>query len=150
MEQSDQTKVLVTVERIEGKIDRMNDRMDRLSERMKEQEKRIDAVLDIVTGSESGAERGLIVRVMTLEQKMLEQQRDIQETKAMNARLDSLGDQVMEVLRMQKEHPPLLYLLRFQPRKTIMWIVFIFVLLSIWYVSGIRQPILEFFGLPVF
>ena len=47
-------------------------------------------------------------------------------------------------------HPTLLYLLRFRTRETVAALVLLFVVLSLWYVSGFRQPILRWLGLPVF
>ena len=47
-------------------------------------------------------------------------------------------------------HPTLLYLLRFRTKETVAALVFLFVLLSLWYVSGFRQPILRWLGLPLF
>ena len=49
-----------------------------------------------------------------------------------------------------RTHPTLLYLLRFRTRETVAVLVLVFLLLSVWYVSGIRQPILKWLGLPVF
>ena len=48
------------------------------------------------------------------------------------------------------QHPSLLYLLRFRTKETVATILFIILVLSMWYVSGIRQPLLKWFGLPVF
>ncbi len=137
------TEVLVTLERIEGKMDRMNDHI-------KLTENRVEALLDVVTGSKSGAKHGLVVRVIDLEERIVRQERAILKNQEINGRIDSLEDKLDDVLRMQADHPPLLYLLRFQTRKTVLWIVLIFVILSLWYVSGFRQPILELLGLPVF
>jgi len=47
-------------------------------------------------------------------------------------------------------HPSIIYLLRFKTKETVATIVFLIVVLSLWYVSGMRQPILKFLGLPVF
>jgi hypothetical protein len=47
-------------------------------------------------------------------------------------------------------HPSLLFLLRFRTKETAVAVVLVFLLLSIWYVSGFRQPILNFLGLPIF
>lgn len=49
-----------------------------------------------------------------------------------------------------KENPPLLWLLRFRTKETVATIVLIFVLLSLWYVSGFRQSLLQWLGLPLF
>ena len=47
-------------------------------------------------------------------------------------------------------HPSLVYLLRFRTKETVATVLAIVIILSAWYVSGIRQPILEWLGLPVF
>jgi hypothetical protein len=47
-------------------------------------------------------------------------------------------------------HPPILWLLRFRTKETIATILFIVIVPSAWYVSGIRQPILRWLGLPEF
>ena len=47
-------------------------------------------------------------------------------------------------------HPSLVYLLRYQTKKTLTLFVFIILILSLWYVSGFRQPILRWLGWPVF
>lgn len=143
MNDQDEIKVLLTLERMESKIDRMGDRV-RITE------KRVESLHDVVTGSESGAETGLIIRVHDLEQRLLQQEQAFERITSIDGRIDSMEDKLDQVLRMQEEHPPLLYLLRFKTRKTIFWIVFAFLLLSVWYISSFRQPILEFFGLPIF
>lgn len=48
------------------------------------------------------------------------------------------------------DHSPLIYLLRFRTKETIAALLFLIFLLSAWYVSGIRQPILKWLGLPIF
>jgi len=47
-------------------------------------------------------------------------------------------------------HPSIIYLLRYRTKETIATILFLILTLSLWYVSGMRQPILKFLGLPVF
>jgi hypothetical protein len=47
-------------------------------------------------------------------------------------------------------HPSLVYLLRFRTRETVAALILLFMLLSLWYVSGFRRPILEWLGLPAF
>lgn len=141
---SNDTEILVILERMEGKLDRMRDRVVTTEERSK-------ALLNVVTGSESGAEFGLVMRVRDLENRLdkggAAALSDIADIKV---RLDEMEIKLDEALRMQTDHPPLLYLLRFHTRRTIFWIIVVFVLLSLWYVSGFRGPILEFLGLPVF
>lgn len=143
MEESETTKFLVMLERIEGKIDRMSDRI-------KLTEERVEALLDVVTGNKMGAKHGLVVRVMSLEDRVDRQDIAITEAQKIDGRIEAIEDKLDDVLRMQMEHPPLLYLLRYQTKKTVFWIVVAFVILSLWYVSGFRQPILDFLGLPIF
>jgi hypothetical protein len=47
-----------------------------------------------------------------------------------------------------EENPSLLWLLRFETKKTVVAIILIFSALSILYVSGIRAPLFELLGLP--
>lgn len=61
-----------------------------------------------------------------------------------------LAENVRRIDDFQKTHPSLLYLARFRTRETAIAIILLFALLSIWWVSGFRQPILEFLGLPIF
>ena len=49
-----------------------------------------------------------------------------------------------------ERHPPILYLLRYRTKETLIVLVLIFVVLSAWYVSALRMPILRWLGLPVF
>lgn len=133
----------VIVERIEGKIDRMNDRV-------KLTESKVEALLDVVTGQKSGAHKGLVVKVHDLEQRVDRIESALNNFKMIEKQVGSVERKLDDVLEMQREHPSLLYLLRFQTRRTLFWIVVLFLLLSIWWVSGWRQPILEFFGLPIF
>lgn len=133
----------IIVERIDGKLDRIRD-----SQKVSDQ--RVEALLDVVTGSKTGAKTGLIVRVHDLEQKQGMTDKRINDILAMNIKMDRMEDLLKEAIRMQKAHPSLLYSLRFDTKKTVMWILFAFVLLSIWFVSDFRQPVLQFFGFPIF
>lgn len=136
-------QILVVVERIEGKIDRLDDRVKLNSEN-------IETLLDVVTGHKSGGRTGLVVRVHDLENQQDRLEGTLSEIRKVNVRLDTLEDQLSEVLKMQTDHPPLLYLLRFKTRKTIVWLVIIFALLSIIWASDIREAVLSLFGLPGF
>ena len=130
-------------ERIDGKIDRIRD--SQKSEAIK-----VNALLDVVTGSESGAKTGLIVRVHDLEQKQAMTDKRIDDILAMGDKIENMETMLTAAIKMQQDHPSLLYSLRFETRKTIMWLFFALLIVSIWFVSGLRQPILEFFGLPIF
>jgi len=59
------------------------------------------------------------------------------------ARLDNLE-------RYIHDNPSLVWLLRFRTRQTLAVIVLVFVLLSLMYVSDLRQPLLAALKLPVF
>lgn len=133
----------VTLTRLEGKLDRMSDKIDLT-------ESRVEALLDVVTGSRSGAAHGLIVRVRDLEQQMIRIEVTLNEINGINDRMDVIESKLDSVLEMQVNHPSLIYMLRFQTRRTVMWLIIAFILLSLWWVSGWRQPILEFFGIPAF
>ena len=133
---------LVT-ERIDGKIDRIRD-----SQKISDQ--RVEALLDVVTGSSSGAKTGLIVRVHDLEQKQAMTDKRIDDILAMGDRIENMETMLSDVIKMQTDHPSLLYSIRYETRKTIIWLFFALMIVSIWFVSGLRQPVLEFFGLPIF
>lgn len=47
-----------------------------------------------------------------------------------------------------KRYPSLLWLLRYKTKQTVSVLVAVFLLLSALYVSGVREPILDFLGLP--
>lgn len=64
--------------------------------------------------------------------------------------VDRLADIVEKHDRYNEQHPSIVYLMRFRTRETIVVIVFIFAILSLWWVSTIRQAILQFLGLPSF
>ena len=49
-----------------------------------------------------------------------------------------------------RTHPSLVYLLRYRTRETLALFFVIILILSLWYVSGFRQPILKWLGWPVF
>jgi hypothetical protein len=130
-------------ERIDGKIDRIRDGQ-------KTEAIKVNALLNVVTGSESGAKTGLIVRVHDLEQNQVRTDKRIDDILSMGGKIDNMESMLTDSINMQKKHPSLLYLLRFETKKTIAWIFFAIMIVSIWFVSGIRQPVLEFFGLPIF
>ena len=67
-------------------------------------------------------------------QRLLEQQ-------ARN--VDKLAGATERTEEYLERHPTLLYLLRFRTKETVAVILLIFVLLSAWYVSGFRMPILR-------
>ena len=69
---------------------------------------------------------------------------------SMDKRFDELSAKIGEAVDHQKTHPSLIYLLRFRTKETLAVLVFAFVIFSSWFVGGVRQPILEFLGLPVF
>lgn len=64
--------------------------------------------------------------------------------------IDKRLETVEEHTRVQTEYPSIPYLLRYHPRQTITVMMTIFILLSLWWVSGFRQPILNWLNLPIF
>ena len=63
------------------------------------------------------------------------------------ARLESIISRHEEYLQ---KHPSLVYLLRYRTKESAVVILSSIMILSLWYVSGIRQPILKWLGWPVF
>jgi hypothetical protein len=137
-------KLLVGQERIEGKIDRMSDRVTRNSQQL-------EALLDVVTGSKSGAHKGLVVRTHDLEkaQEIIGKRVANLEAgeAARDARLDAIDEKLDKVLQFQEDHPPFLYLLRFRTRGTIGWIVLILAILVVLWTTGALQELFSLFGL---
>lgn len=70
--------------------------------------------------------------------------------KNIEGRFKSIEDRVDDLEDYKKEHPSLLWLARYRTKQTAIWILIIFIILSIWWVSGFRQPILQYFGIPPF
>ncbi len=66
------------------------------------------------------------------------------EVKKINGRLKK----VEAVTKTAEDYPSLLWLLRFKTKKTVATIVVVFVVLSILYVSGLRESIFAWLGLP--
>lgn len=65
-------------------------------------------------------------------------------------RMDLLEQRVRSLESYAKTHPSLLWLLRYDTRRTVAFIVLVFMALSLWFISGFRQPILDWLGLPIF
>lgn len=73
--------------------------------------------------------------------------------KIMDAKTSAMNDVPARLSKIEhyiSDNPSLVWLMRYKTRQTITIIVLAFVLLSIFYVSGFRQPMLKFLGLPVF
>jgi hypothetical protein len=66
------------------------------------------------------------------------------EVKKINGRLKK----VEEAAKNSERYPSILYLLRHKTKTTVAVIVMIFVILSLFYVSGLRTPIMLWLGLP--
>jgi len=86
------------------------------------------------------ARAGWVAEMAELRQLIREQSVDVR-------RLTRVVQRTEEHLR---THPTLLYFLRFRTKETAAALILLFVLLSLWYVSGFRQSILRWLGLPVF
>ena len=78
-------------------------------------------------------------------QKSLEERREV-----VNKRMILLEQRQAEFEYYMREYPSITWLLRHRTKETITFIVFVFVILSLWFVSGFRQPILDWLGLPIF
>lgn len=104
---------------------------------------------------------GLFTRIVLVEKETCETRKEVEELKN---EISELKDEVeignRRSLRLEEaitridqhtiKHPSLLWSLRFNTVKTLTVILIVFVLLSLWFVSGARQPILDLFGLPIF
>ncbi len=55
---------------------------------------------------------------------------------------------VEEAAEEWEQYPTLLWLLRHKTKTTVAWMVAIFVILTLFYVSGLREPIFTWLGLP--
>jgi hypothetical protein len=88
--------------------------------------------------------------VVTLIDQAINGEKLLNHIKDLNERFDKLDRKLDRSIERQRENPSLLYLLRFDTKKTIAIIIFLFAIVSTWFVSGFRQPILEFLGFPVF
>lgn len=131
-------QVLVIVERIEGKVDRVNDRVKLNSESIK-------TLLDVVTGAKDGGRSGLVVRVHDLESRQERLEETFDDVKEINGRMNTMEKALNQALKMQADHPPLLYMLRFNTRKTVTWIIIIFLILSLVWASDIRDALFSLF-----
>jgi len=60
--------------------------------------------------------------------------------------VDRLAGSVERTEDYLERHPPLLFLLRYRTKETIVVLVLIFVILSAWFVSELREPILRLLG----
>lgn len=67
-----------------------------------------------------------------------------------NETLSELKEMIQRHDHYIQTHPSLVYLLRFKTRETLALFFFLLMILSLWYVSGFRQPILKWLGWPVF
>ena len=73
--------------------------------------------------------------------------RELLEQQALNVgKLATAVEQTEDYLQ---KHPTLLYLLRYRTKETVLIILLGFILLSAWYVSELRIPILRWLGFPI-
>jgi hypothetical protein len=91
------------------------------------------------------ASQAEILAAMRMMQQSLEERR-----MAVDRRMILLEQQMAEFEHYMREYPSITWLLRHRTKETITFIVLVFVLLSLWFVSGFRQPILDWLGLPIF
>lgn len=67
---------------------------------------------------------------------------------AIDTRVQAIESGLNNLTAQHKEYPSVTWLLRHKPKETLMFSVGAFVLFSMWYVSGLRQPIMRLLGLP--
>jgi negative regulator of genetic competence, sporulation and motility len=103
-------------------------------------------VVTLINQALNGEE--LLKRLVELEEAHNVKHEELE--KQINERFDALEQKVDTAVRRQSEYPSVTYLLRYRSRDTVVAIIFLFVILSTWFVSGFRQPILEWLGLPIF
>jgi len=73
------------------------------------------------------------------------------DTLALEVRAISAGRRrLLEVSETVRRYPSLTWLLSHRTKQTATVIVVVFVILSLWFVSGFRAPLLTYLGLPVF
>ena len=84
------------------------------------------------------------------EQKLDELVRSINDLTAQIKAVDDIPERVTAIENKYLNYPSLVWLLRFRTKNTVTIIVLVFVALSLWFVSGARQPILSALGLPIF
>jgi methyl coenzyme M reductase beta subunit len=116
-------------------------------------EAKIDELHRVIIGN--GDHRSSIVsRQMTMERDIKDNTDKIAGMEERLTKMEEAQRAQTKLLEELKKHllenPSLLWLLRYRTRKTVFWIVVVFIILSLWWISGWRQPILEFFGLPAF
>lgn len=137
-------QLLLGQERIEGKINRMGDRLQRIEDGHK-------VLLDVVTGSQSGAHNGLVVRTRDLESA---QQRTDARIVALEKRgdethdcLEEINEKLDKAIQFQDEHPPFLYLIRYKTGPTIKTLLIVFFIFVILWTTGALSEIASLFGL---
>lgn len=137
-------RLLIGQERIEGKIDRMGDQVVANSQRL-------EALLDVVTGSKSGAHTGLVVRTHDLEsaqRRTDERVNNLEKAQeARDARLEAMDGKLDKVIKFQEDHPPFLYLIRFRTSATVRTLLIVLAILVILWTTGALERVLGLFGL---
>ena len=104
---------------------------------------------------------GLFTRIVLVEKETSETRREVEELKNEicdlkdeveigNRRSLRLEEAITRIDEHTIKHPSILWSLRFNTSKTITIIMILFIILSMWFVSGFRQPILDLIGFPIF
>ncbi len=68
----------------------------------------------------------------------------------MNERIKGMEAGFRQQEQRHNEYPSMTWLIRHKPKETLVFAVGSFVLLSMWYVSGFRRPLMKMLGLPEF
>jgi methyl coenzyme M reductase beta subunit len=116
-------------------------------------EAKIDELHRVIIGN-ADHRSSIVSRQMTMERDIKDNSDKIAGMEERLTKMEEAQRAQTKLLEELKKHllgnPSLLWLLRYRTRKTVFWIVVVFIILSLWWISGWRQPILEFFGLPAF
>ena len=134
-------------------LGRMSEKLTSIDQRLGKNEEAIESVIQILKGD--GVERtGLAALARANSSKLEDLELQVAQDQAamadLKAKVDELVAHCIEIQRISRENPSLLWLLRFRTKETTIVIITIFVVLSLWWISGWRQPILHWLGLPIF
>lgn len=134
-------------------LGRMSEKLSSIDKRLGKNEESIESVIHILKGD--GVDRaGLAALTKANTSKLEDLEIQIAQNQARMEKMETAQNELIkachEIQRISRENPSLLWMLRFRTRETVLVIIMIFIFLSLWWVSGWRQPVLEWLGLPIF
>lgn len=133
-------------------LGRMDEKLTNIEGRLSKHESSLEKLTVILTGDGGGD--GLAHRIIKTEGELRDLKTDQLYIRSALAELqkreDAIVGDIRDLAEQAERHPSLIWLMRFRTKQTITWIVLAFMILSLWWISGWRQPILELLGLPVF